>query len=108
MIQSMLNSLAVPNKETRFIQPPKSTYAVWFDNQSVYGCDNFNVITIHDATVELYEYVIDIEIENAIEDYLNSIPLEYVKHERTWLNTESLYQIIYEFEYITKECINNE
>lgn len=108
MIKSILDSLNIPNKETRFIQPPKTTYAVWFDSQSVGGCDSFNVITTHDITIELYEYSIDNQTEKLIEDCLNSIPLEYTKQERTWINSENLFQVIYEFTYIKKECIKHE
>lgn len=108
MVKSMLDRLNIPNKETRFIQPPRSTYVVWFNSQSVGGCDNFNAITTHNITIELYEYSIDNKTEKLIEDCLNSIPLEYTKQERTWINNENLFQVIYEFTYIKKECIKHE
>lgn len=90
-------------KETRFITPPTTTYAVYNDTCNRRGADNINLITDHDVSIELYEYTPDKEAEKRIEDRLDLLGVEYVKQSRYWIQEEQLYQVIYEFEYTIKE-----
>lgn len=90
-------------RETRFLKPPKSTYAVYNDTQTVRGPDNINAIVFHEVNIELYEYSPDSAAEAAIEAQLDEAGLEYIKQSRYWLSEEQLYQVIYEFNFTEKK-----
>lgn len=89
-------------KECRFIKPPNTTYAVYLDSFSCNGADDVNLIKDHDYTIELYEYSPDPDAERRIEDSFDNEGISYDKQERTWLESEGLYQVIYDFSYIEK------
>lgn len=102
MVNKILTRAGVEYKETRFLIPPKDTYAVYFDNVEVRGADYRNLIEEHSTTIELYEYEKDTDTESRIESQFNALGIEYRKEPRYWLETEQLYQVIYEFNYICK------
>lgn len=102
MVNVILTGASIPYKETRFLTPPKTTYAVYLDNMEVRGADYCNLIEEHSVTVELYEYEKDSGAEARVEAQLNALGLEYTKQARYWLEEEQLYQVIYEFDYIAK------
>lgn len=89
-------------KETRFLKPPKSNYAIFLDSYNSRGADGRNMIKEHDYTIELYSekpaHADELKIENA----LDSRGIEYEKQERYWLESEQLYQVIYTFAHIEK------
>lgn len=89
-------------KETRFIKPPNTTYAVYLDSFTRRGADNLNLIKEHDYTIELYSYKSDPTTESKIEIELDKRGIEYDKAERYWINEEQLYQVIYNFNFIEK------
>ncbi len=89
-------------KETRFLKPPKTTYAIFLDSYLRRGSDDLNFIKEHSYTIELYSYAPDPGAEKRIEDTFDQLGLDYTKQERYWINEESLYQTIYEFDYIEK------
>lgn len=89
-------------KETRFLKPPKSTYAVYFDSFTGRGADNLNLIKEHDYTIELYSYKADPLAEAKIETMFDNLGIEYDKDGRLWINEEQLYQVVYTFNYIEK------
>ncbi len=89
-------------EETRFLQPPKQTYAVYNDSYSRRGADNLNMIKEHDYTIELYSYKKDSESEKRIEKVLDDLNIEFEKQERYWIQSEQIYQVIYDFNYIEK------
>lgn len=89
-------------KETRFLKPPKSTYSVYMDAITRRGADNSNFIKAHSVTIELYSYVSDPEAENNIEKALDDRAIHYEKQPRYWIDSEQLYQVIYNFDYIEK------
>ena len=89
-------------KETRFITPPKETYAIYLDSFTRRGADGLNLIKEHNYTIELYSYQADPGAESRIEKQLDELGLEYDKDERYWLNTEQLYQVVYNFNFIEK------
>lgn len=89
-------------KETRFIKPPKTTYAVYLSEISRYGADNANLITEHNDTIEIYSYAPDPEAEKRTEDALDARGIPYEKESRYWLQEEQLYQTIYTYTYIEK------
>ena len=88
-------------KEIRFLKPPKSTYAVYLDDFVSRGADGLNLIKEHDYTIELYSSYRDLEAEKNIENAFNELGIEFNK-KIYYLDTEQLYQIVYEFEYIEK------
>lgn len=90
-------------KETRFITPPKTTYAVYNDSIGGRGPDNLNLVKEHDITIEVYEYTPDKEAEKRIEAEFDSLGLEYIKQPRYYIQAEQIYQVIYEFSYVEKK-----
>lgn len=89
-------------KETRFLKPPKTTYAVYMDSFERRGADGLNLIKDHSYTIELYSYTPDPEAEERIETTLDALGLEYNKDDRYWIQEEQLYQVIYTFDFIEK------
>lgn len=89
-------------KETRFISPPKTTYAVFIDSFTRRGADNLNLIKEHTYTIELYSYTPDPTAEAEIEKMFDMLAIEYDKSDRYWLDTEHLYQVVYTFNFIEK------
>lgn len=102
MINTILNAAGVQFRRSRFLQPPKGTYAVYMDDVTADGPDGMNRIFNHDVTVEVYEPKPDDKTEAAIEAALDAQGLHYTKQDRYWLQEEQLYQVIYEFSYIIK------
>ena len=89
-------------RETRFLKPPKTTYAVYFDSFTRRGADGLNLIKDHDYTIEVYSYTIDPEAEAKIEAMLDELGLEYDKTDRYWIQEEQLYQVVYTFNFVEK------
>ena len=89
-------------KETRFLKPPKTTYAVYMDSFTRRGADGLNLIKDHNYTIELYSYTPDPEAEARIENTLDGLGLEYDKDDRYWIQEEQLYQVVYTFNFIEK------
>jgi hypothetical protein len=89
-------------KETRFIKPPKTTYAIYLLDISRYGADDGNLITEHSDTIEIYSYKPDPEAERRIEAALDKRAIPFDKQSRYWLQEEQLYQTIYTYDYIEK------
>lgn len=89
-------------KETRFLKPPKTTYAVYMDSFRGYGADNLNLLKAHSYTIEIYSETPDPEAEAKIEAMFDSLGLEYEKQPRYWIQEEQLYQVIYSFDFIEK------
>lgn len=105
MVSKLLEELGIPFRETRFTKAPSVTYAVYHDSLTRRGADDKNMVTDHDYSIELYEYAPDPETEAKLEQILDDHAISYEKQERYWLQTEQIYQLIYEFEYTNKEDI---
>lgn len=103
MVEELLNNIGIKNRATRFVKPPTTTYAVWFDSVSRRGTDQFNCISEHTYTIELYSYKPDPVAESKIEAALDSIPVEYEKDDREYLDSEQMYEVIYTFTIVKKE-----
>lgn len=106
MIEEILKPTGLPYKESRFLTPPKTTYAVYSDAIDRRGGDNINLLSQHDITLELYEYSKDPDAEKAIEDRLDELGIEYTKDPRYWIQEEQLYQVVYDFTYYEKGGLN--
>lgn len=102
MVNQILTATGLPYKESRFLKPPKTTYAVYMDAIERRGGDNINLLSQHDVSIEVYEYSKDPDAEKAIEDQLDLLGIEYTKEPRYWLQTEQLYQVVYDFSYVEK------
>lgn len=89
-------------KETRFLTPPKTTYAVFMDSYTRRGADALNLVKDHNYIIELYSYTPDPEAEAKIEKSLDNLELEYNKDDRYWLQSEQLYQVVFTFNFIEK------
>lgn len=89
-------------KETRFLKPPRETFAVFLDACEIRGADNVNGIEDHDYSIELYEYTPDPEAEKRIEAQFDLYGIPYEKQTRYWVQDEQLYQVIYDFSYTIK------
>ena len=89
-------------RATRFVKPPRETYAVYLDPYTRRGADGKNLITEHTPTIELYSYKPDPDAEARVEAALDSFALEYEKQECYWIQEEQLYQVTYTFSYIEK------
>lgn len=89
-------------RETRFLKPPRTTYAVFMDAFTRRGADNLNLITDHAYTIELYSYMVDPKAEERIEEALDEMGFEYEKEPRYWIHEEQLFQVVYTFGHIEK------
>lgn len=89
-------------KETRFLKPPKVTYAVFMSAYNRRGADYHNLITDYENTIELYAYKPDPTAETNIETAFDYYGIEYEKQERYWIEEENLYQTIYTFNLTEK------
>lgn len=106
MVDGILNTAGVKHRRGRFIGKAPNTYAVWMDDTSTErGPDPLPgapLLIHHDVTVELYTVKPDDAAETAVEKAITDAGLHYTKQDRYWLQTEQLYQVIYEFSYIEK------
>lgn len=89
-------------RETRFVKPPTTTYAVYMDSFTRRGADGRNLMKEHYFTIELYSYKPDPIAESKIEASLDNFGLEYEKEDRYWIQEEQLYQVVYTFNHIEK------
>lgn len=102
MVNDILNASGVQHRRGRFPHPPKGTYAVFFDNVTTDGPDGLPRIKRHDVMVELYEPAPDDAAEASMEAAISAAGLQWKKQDRYWLQTEQMYQVIYEFSFIEK------
>lgn len=110
MIKEILTAAGVTFRRGRFQKPPADTYAIYFDDISGEGADRVGTagsaglprIYHHTVRVEVYEPTPDDKIEAAIEAELDAWGVEWTKEDRYWIQTEQLYQVIYEFTYTSK------
>lgn len=103
MENEILTAAGIQSRGSRFVKPPAGTYAVWFDHTDTEGADFMAPgIFRHSVRIELYEPKKDDTAEAALEQVLSARCLEWAKHERIWIQSEQMYQTIYEFDYTEK------
>ena len=103
MVKEILAAAGIQERGSRFVKPPDGTYAVWFDDLTTDGPDNRPpCIFAHDVTVELYEPKKDDAAEAALEAEMGARGLHWTKQDRLWIQSEQMYQTIYNFTYIEK------
>lgn len=105
MIKTILTAAAIPFEAARFPDPPKETYAVYFDSVEAEGPDGApSRIFNHSYTVELYAPTLEAGETAArqLEEELDALGIPYDTQGWYWLNETRRYQEIYEFTYIEK------
>lgn len=102
MVNEILTAAGLTYRRTRFPRPPAGTYAVYMDDVTTDGPDGQARIFTHNTTVEVYSPKPDDGAETALEAAITAAGLQWTKQDRYWLDTEQLYQVVYEFEYIEK------
>lgn len=103
MVNDILKASGVQHRRGRFPHPPKGAYAVFFDNVTLDGPDGHpEWVEKHSVMVELYEPAPDDAAEAAMEAAIAAAGLQWEKQDRYWLQTEQMYQVIYEFSFIEK------
>lgn len=107
MVNNILDTAGINYRETRFPHPPAGTYAVYMDSVTTDGPDGINAIYTHDYTVELYTHNPEEAdaAEASMEEALNVAGKVWSKQDRYWLQSEQLYQTVYEFTHIEKRRI---
>jgi hypothetical protein len=103
MVKKILTAAGIKERGSRFVKPPAETYAVWMDDITTDGPDGMPpVIFTHAITVELYALRPDPTSEAALEAEMTARGLHWTKQFRYWIQSEGMYQTIYEFTYIEK------
>ena len=102
MVKDILNQIGIPFKKTRFLKVPSTSYIVYLHDCNSRGADIKNLIKENNITLELYSYSQDEVSQKLIEDTLDNRGLEYKKQSSYWIDSEQIYQTVYEFDYITK------
>lgn len=107
MIKTIMQAAGIPYRRTRYTGTPPEVYAVYTDDVATDGPDGINAIYTHDYTVELYAHNPE-EADTAeanMEKALDAAGRVWSKQDRYWLQTEQLYQTVYEFTHIEKRRI---
>ena len=103
MIPEILAAAGIKERGSRHTKPPAGTYAVWFDDIETDGPDNMPpCIFTHSVSIELYEPRKDPAAVAALEAQLGAHGLHWTKQDRLWIQSEQMYQTIYEFTYTEK------
>lgn len=106
MVNKILTASGIPYRQGRFLNPPKNTYGVYFDDSDTGGgpdpLPGAPQLIRHDVTVELYEPKADPEAETALEAQLIAAGLHWTRTDREWLQNVQRYEVIYEFSYNEK------
>ena len=103
MVSEILTAAGIKERGGRFAKPPAGSYAVWFDDIETDGPDDMPPrIFTHDVMLEVYEPKKDDAALAALEAQLSTHGLHWTKQDRVWIQTEQMYQTIYEFSYIEK------
>lgn len=102
MVNKILTAAGVPYRRGRFTAKAPATYIVYMDDITTDGPDGHPWIRQHDITVELYENKPDDAAEAAVEAAISAAGLNWTKQDRYWLQTEQLYQVLYNFTYYEK------
>lgn len=103
MVNEILTAAGIQERGSRFVKPPAGTYAVWFDEIDTDGPDGEPPrIFTHAVTVELYEPKKDDAAEEALEAAMSAAGMHWHKGDRIWIQSEQMYQTIYDFSYIEK------
>ncbi|MGJ8756267.1 hypothetical protein [Clostridium botulinum] len=95
-IKQWLQNTGMKVAEDYFKKPPALPYVIFKEDTKVSGADNRNCLSNRDITVELYSEIINHKAEKNIENLLDEKSIEYVR-DRTWIESESFFQTVYDF-----------
>ncbi len=97
-LSSLLKSTGLSVAYNHFKSPPELPYIVYlFSHSNNFGADNKVHTKINNYQVELYSDKKDLLSERLIEDLFDSNEIFYDKSE-TYIESEELYQVMYEIE----------
>lgn len=96
-VKELLDPIGLEVADTCFKNPTKLPYIVVTESKQVGGADLKNMLADRDITIELYSAKIDNLNESKIEEILDSIPAEYTKNERAWIDQDKFYMTAYYF-----------
>ena len=104
MLNNLLTEVLGDNhRRSRFPSPPSGTYAIWMDDIDTDGPDGMPPgIYTHRVTIELYEPRPDDATEAELEAAMAAKGLHWSKQDRYWIQSEQLYQTVYDIEYTDK------
>lgn len=103
MIKEILSAAGITARRNRFPKPPAGTFAVWTDDIETDGADGMPpAIFKHSVTVEVYEPKPDDDAEAKLEAAMSAYGRQWTKQDRYWIESELIYQTIYEFSFIEK------
>ena len=111
MINEILTSAGFIKNETytqtAFSKPPKDTFCVYLQDETVSGSDEKGYLKRNSVTIELYAYDFpNIDAENSLEKVLNEHFSDFIdgysNDGREFLKTEQMYLTVYRFEYYKK------
>ena len=106
MFDELKAATGIPCRGGRFPSPPADAFIVGFDNIETDGPDNEPPqIFKHEVMLELYTAKPAPDKEAALERYLSEKGLHWTKQDKYWIDSEKLYQTVYEFEYIEKRSV---
>jgi len=95
-----LKNIGLPLTYHHFTTPPALPYLIYlFSYSNDLIADNQNYQEISNFQIELYSNKKDLASEKLVEDKFKALRMPYSKLE-TWIDTENLYQIIYEIQII--------
>lgn len=99
-ILKMLRTLNIPSAYSHFNKPPSVPFVVYTIPESRrYGADNLNMLQSSTVRVELYTDHKDIQLENRVADLFREYEIDSYE---TYISDQQLYQVVFEFEIITK------
>ena len=102
----LLNEMGIPFAYDHFAEgespePPFICYLL--PGSDNFAADGKAYYKINDVRIELYTDKKDLSVEQCVEDVLDAVSIFYAKSE-TWIDSEKLYEVLYQFEM---EGINN-
>lgn len=99
-LNKALKSIGLPVRYHHFTDPPSPPYLVYlYSYSSDLIADNTNYVDIENFQIELYTVKKDLASEKLVQDKLKELEFPYSKIE-TWIDSEKLYQVIYEVQLI--------
>jgi hypothetical protein len=100
-VETWLEATGLKVSEERFLKPPPLPYIVFTEDNDISGADDKNCIASRDISVELYALKVDHPSENLIENLLNEKAISF-RRDRMWLDTEGMFETIYDFNLVEK------
>lgn len=99
-ILKRLRTLKIPAAYSHFNKPPSVPFVVYtIPDEQRYGADNRNLLKNSTVRVELYTDHKDIQLEDKVAGLFSEYEIDSYE---TWISDQALYQVVFEFNIITK------